>query len=207
MKLSNSFLIKVGARGSDLSRKQVEEISSLYRICFDMTWIETKGDLDRDTSLKNLDSSSDFFTKELDELVLEKKIDLAIHSAKDLPKPLKIGLAVLHLSPCIDSRDSLVFNRLPKMPLVATSSYRREQAVLDLCPDARFTDVRGKIHERLEHVYSNRVDAVVIAEAAIIRLGLTHLRRIYLPGETAEGQGQIAVVCREEDVDSFKRFF
>lgn len=155
------------------------------------------GDLDKLTSLRTLEKT-DFFTRELDALLLAGAADIAIHSAKDLPDPLPPGLEVIALTACIDPRDSLVFKApLKKNPLVATSSKRREEAVLELLGEARFCDIRGTIAERLEAL-GKEVDAVVIAEAALIRLNLTHLSRFYLPGETAAGQGQLAIVARTD---------
>lgn len=183
----------VGARSSPLSRAQVEEIRAEFGIDFNVVWVETTGDRDQITSLRGMEKS-DFFTRELDELLLRGKIDAAVHSAKDLPDPLPKGLVVAAYSRGVDSRDSLVIKREP-VALVATSSERREEAVRRLFPDCKFVDIRGTIEERLK----KDVDGVVIAEAAIIRLKLTHLKRIFLPGETAPMQGKLAIVCRENE--------
>jgi hydroxymethylbilane synthase len=165
-------------------------------------WVETVGDQDRKTvSLRSL-GKTDFFTREIDELLLHKQVRLGVHSAKDLPDPLPRGLCVAALTEGLDPRDSLVFkNALRPNCLVATSSERREAAVRSLYPEARFVDVRGTIKERLQLVERDEVDGVVVAEAALIRLQLTHLNRIFLPGETVAGQGQLAVVCRSDDTE------
>lgn len=181
-----------GARSSPLSRAQVEEIKQEFGLFFDVLWVETVGDLDKETSLREMEKT-DFFTRELDQLLLGRKIDAAIHSAKDLPDPLPKGLKVAAFSKGVDPRDSLVIKREP-IRLVATSSVRREEAVRALFPECEFVDMRGTIHERLE----KDVDGVVIAEAALIRLNLTHLPRIFLPGPTAPMQGKLAIVCRTE---------
>lgn len=157
-------------------------------LCFECIWVE---DLDKTTSLRGLEKS-DFFTRELDQMLLNGQIDAAIHSAKDLPDPLPRGLRIAYLSKGLDPRDSLVIKNQP-VKVVATSSVRREEAVKKLFPECKVVDIRGTIEERL----AKDVDGVVIAEAALIRLQLTHLPRIYLPGETAHLQGKIAVVCRE----------
>lgn len=182
----------IGARSSPLSRAQVEEVKQEFGIDFDVIWVETTGDLDKQTSLRTL-GKSDFFTRELDQMLLERKIDAAVHSAKDLPDPLPKGLKIAALSKGVDCRDSLVIKREP-IQLVATSSERREAAVRELFPNCRFVDVRGTIQERL----AKDVDGVVIAEAALIRLKLTHLRRLFLPGETVPLQGKLAIICRED---------
>lgn len=190
------FSFKVGARSSPLSRAQVVEVQKLLGAHFEVTWVETTGDLDQKTSLRGLDKT-DFFTRELDEMLLAGKIDIAIHSAKDLPNPLPKGLCAT-FTECLDPRDALVFRELPLGGTVATSSERREEAVRQLRPDVRFVDLRGTIGERLAKIERGEVDAVVVAEAALIRLSLTHWNRLYLPGPTAEGQGSLAIVYKEE---------
>lgn len=182
--------LKIGARSSPLSKAQVEEIQKELGLDFEVVWVQTTGDLDRKTSLRDLDKT-DFFTRELDALVLSGAIDAAVHSAKDLPEPIPNGLKVDYVSAGVDSRDSLIIKKEP-LTLVATSSVRREEAVRSLYPNCQFVDVRGTIQERLE----KDVDGVVIAEAAIIRLKLTHLKRVFLPGNTAPMQGKLAIVCR-----------
>lgn len=183
--------MKIGARSSLLSRAQVEEFRKEFNLDFEVVWVETTGDRDRMTSLRTLDKT-DFFTRELDQMLLAGRIDAAVHSAKDLPDPLPKGLKIAALSIGVDPRDSLVIKREP-VRLVATSSERREEAVRQIYPDCTFVDVRGTIQERL----AKDVDGVVIAEAALIRLQLTHLKRLFLPGPIAPLQGKLAIVCRE----------
>ncbi len=167
-----------------------------------MTWVETRGDLDQITSLRTLDKT-DFFTRELDQLLLNGAIDVAIHSAKDLPDPLPDGLVIAAMTKGVDSRDALVLREgetlesLPSNAWIATSSERREEAVRRLRKDLQFKDIRGTIHARLAKLDTGEADGVVIAEAALIRLKLTHLNRIYLPGPTAEGQGRLAILVKD----------
>jgi hydroxymethylbilane synthase len=187
--------MKVGARSSPLSRAQVEEVQNELGLNFEVIWTTTTGDRDKITSLRDLEKS-DFFTKELDLMLLRGEIDIAIHSAKDLPDPIPKGLKIAWLSKGLDPRDSLVFKE--PLKVVATSSERREKAVRLLFPDCHFVDLRGTIHERLERL-NHDVDGVVVAEAALIRLKLTHLHRVFLPGETTPLQGKIAIVCRENE--------
>lgn len=170
-------------------------------IDFCMHWVETTGDRDRSTSLRTL-GKTDFFTKELDEMVLQKKARIAIHSAKDLPDPMPQGLIVAAMTKGIDLRDCLVLRAKESLTpgmVIATSSERREEAVRVLQPDVRFIDIRGTIEERLAKLERKEADGVVIAAAALIRLKLTGLNCIYLPGETVPGQGKLAIVCREDD--------
>lgn len=204
--------VKVGARSSPLARAQVEEVFKelVYHhstVTFSPRFLATKGDLDRATSLRDL-PKDDFFTREIDELLMAQEIDVAIHSAKDLPATLLSGLKVVALTKGVDPRDVLVLREgatLAHVKRVATSSVRREEAVLALKGDVEFCDIRGTIGERLMRLEED-VDGVVIAEAALIRLGLTHLNRLYLPGETAPLQGRLAVVAREGDREMERLF-
>ena len=207
--LKAPMILTIGARNSPLSLAQVREILLKIRteypyINFDPLYISVKGDKDLQTSLRSLDKS-DFFTKEIDELVLSGRCRIGIHSAKDLPSPLPKGLTLVRLTPSIDPSDSLVLREgltlknLPKGAIIATSSIRREKIVEELGVDVRFIDLRGTIHQRLEKLNTGDADGVVVAEAALIRLGLTHLNRFKLPGSTVEGQGQLAVTAMESD--------
>lgn len=201
--------IRIVGRDSKLSQIQVEEVIEQLllndpTLVFEKIFLKTKGDLDKKQSLKNLDKT-DFFTFEIDELLLRNGADLAIHSKKDLPDPLPQGLLLAAVTKGVDARDSLVLNRgvdffsLPAGSRIASSSLRREKNVALLRNDLTFVDVRGTIEERLEQLHEHQFEAIVIAEAALIRLKYTHLNRLYLPGITAEGQGQLALVIREND--------
>lgn len=209
--MNSSNKIQVGARASPLSRTQVQEVLQELRhhhpqVEFDIHLLATSGDLDHKTSLRMLDKT-DFFTKEIDELILTGVCRLGIHSAKDLPLPLPKGLIVICTTRGLDPADSLVFrsgesiNTLQPGAVIATSSLRREEMVKQLRKDLTFKDIRGTIGERLIQLEKGDADGVVIAEAALIRLGLTHLNRIRLPGTTVEGQGRLAIVARKDDTE------
>jgi hydroxymethylbilane synthase len=201
--------IHIASRASPLARAQVEEFKQEIlkhhpSLLFSTVFVETTGDIDQKTSLRTLDKT-DFFTKELDGLLLEKKCRVAVHSAKDLPDPLPAGLAIAAITRGVDPSDSLVMKQgitlhtLPKSPIIATSSVRREEALRQIIPNARFIDLRGIIQKRLQVLEEGKADGVILAEAALIRLGLTHLNRIKLPGATVPFQGQLAVVVRDDD--------
>lgn len=211
MQLSSKhpFFVQVGARSSPLSRAQVVEVllklqQHHAQVQFDVQYLLSTGDHDQKTSLRALDRT-DFFTKEIDELVLNGKCRVGVHSAKDLPFPLPKGLALICLTQGVDSSDSLVLRKgesletLRPGAVIATSSVRREQTVSQLRNDLSFCDLRGTIEKRLAKLDSGEADGVVVAEAALIRLGLTHLNRIRLPGTTVEGQGKLAIIAREKD--------
>lgn len=203
--------IKIGARSSPLSRAQVEEVQKLLLdkgldVHFDPIWVEVIGDKDQLTSLKNLEKT-DFFTKEIDELLLSNKCRAAVHSAKDLPDPMPKGLCIAALTKGVDSADVLVMkgesslSTLPPKARIATSSQRREEMMRSLRKDFVSVDIRGTIQDRLQKLDSGYCDALIMAEAALIRLGLTHLNRIRLEGPVAKDQGRLAVIIQEEDVE------
>lgn len=213
MPLSLDTCIKVGARSSALSQAQTIEVLDALRkhhpeVDFEIEAIETTGDRDQQTSLRSLDKT-DFFTKEIDKLLLDGQCRIAIHSAKDLPDPLPPGIAIAAITSGVDPRDALVLrpNETLKTGMrIATSSERREAAASELCSGLHFTDIRGNIQQRLEKLQQGDVDGVVIAEAALIRLGLTELNRHYLPGKTAELQGRLAILCRSDDHEMAELF-
>lgn len=219
MPLSDNIIITIqtGARSSPLSKIQVKEIYEALiefhsTVQFDVHYFSTTGDKDQKTSLRSL-GSTDFFTKEIDEWVLEKKGRVGIHSAKDLPSPLPKGLSIFCLTQGLDPADVLVLPKnqtleaLPRGARIATSSVRREECALQLRPDLTFMDLRGTIEQRLAKLENSEADGVIVAEAALIRLGLQHLNRIRLPGETAEGQGRLAVVGQSSDEEMKQLFF
>ncbi len=201
--------LSVGARHSPLSQAQAKEVLDELKIYhpnvdFYFHFIPAHGDRDLKTSLRTL-SKTDFFTREIDQMILNGDCRLGIHSAKDLPDPLPEGIAVVALTKGIDPSDSLVMREgqtlhlLPSDAVIATSSERREEVVKSIRSDLRFVDIRGNIGQRLARLESKEVDGVVVAEAALIRLGLIHLNRMALPGPAAQYQGQLAVTAHAED--------
>lgn len=203
--------IIVGARASRLSQAQTQEVLKELKlhnpsVLFKPLFIESYGDKDLNRSLRTLEKT-DFFTREIDELLVTGACRIAIHSAKDLPEPIPQGLKIIALTIGVDPSDSLVFREnetlhsLPPGAIVATSSIRREEAVRKLRHDLQFIDLRGTIEQRLLKLETGEADAVVVAEAALIRLGLTHLNRIKLPGPAVPYQGQLAVMARENDIE------
>jgi hydroxymethylbilane synthase len=201
--------ISVGARGSILSRVQVEEVLLQTRhfypdVEFEPIWVETTGDKDLKTSLRTLEKT-DFFTKEIDLLQLKGGCHLSIHSAKDLPEPLPNGLKLVALTKGVDPSDVIVlsdFDTLQSLAFgakIGTSSVRREKNICELRSDLECVDIRGPIEQRLALLDRGVVDGVVMAKAALIRLKLTHRNQIPLPGEGAPLQGQLAVLAIDGD--------
>jgi hydroxymethylbilane synthase len=208
--------IRVAGRQSPLSQVQVHEVLTAIQqyhpeVTFDPYLMESHGDKDLKTSLRTLEKT-DFFTREVDHALLRGDARIAIHSAKDLPEPLPKGLSLIALTRGINPADALVIgegctlNDLPIGALIATSSIRREEIVKLVRPDFKFCDLRGTIAMRLEKLFKGEVDGVVVAEAALIRLQLTHLNRIILPGEPPAYQGQLAIMAREDDLEMAELF-
>jgi hydroxymethylbilane synthase len=200
--------IQVGARNSLLSRAQVEEVKrelSLFHPEIELVphWVETMGDKDLETALQEVEHS-DFFTRELDQLLAQGVIEAAIHSAKDLPVPLPKGIVLAAMTRGLDPRDALLLKKgetvetLPSGAKIGTSSLRREKEIQNLRSDLRTVSVRGTIERRLALLKAGMIEGLVVAEAALLRLRLDP-PRIYLDGKTAEGQGRLAIVCREKD--------
>ena len=203
------LFIPTGARSSPLSRKQVEEVAreiQLYHphVRLIPQWLETTGDKDKKTPLKEV-HQSDFFTKEIDELQIRRNFRISIHSAKDLPKPLREELMIVAITQGVDPRDVLVLPEgmsiedLPYNALIGTSSIRREKALQQLRGDLIAIDIRGTIQERLALLERGKVHALLMAEAALIRLNLTHINRVFLPIEPEPLQGRLAIIARKDD--------
>ena len=168
--------------------------------------IASTGDRDRVTDLRR--SPPDFFTRELDDALLEGDIDLAVHSAKDLPDELREGLFAAWLPDREDPRDALVLRpgerieELPSAPVIGVSSDRRAAWCARRFPRARLRSIRGNIEERLEQLDSGKYDAVVMAVAVLRRLGLADRITLPIPLEelpVPEMQGVLAVTFRADD--------
>ncbi|MBL8013256.1 MAG: uroporphyrinogen-III C-methyltransferase [Candidatus Omnitrophica bacterium] len=209
-----NFLIRFGSRQSPLAVVQVQEIVCLLKnqvipFSYTLTTFQTAGDIDKTTALtKNI--QDDFFTNTLDEALLSGSIDVAIHSAKDLPQKLNPNLVIAALTPCLDDSDAFVgntpFEDLPARATIGTSSFLREGAIKSLRPDVTIVNIRGTIQERLEKVNQGKLDGIIVATCALMRLKLDHLIKSIFPWEGTPLQGQLAVVCRRDDVKSIAVF-
>lgn len=211
--------IRIGTRNSPLALKQVEEVITLfgnaYPECkFDVVRIETLGDRDKVSPLEKLEGT-DFFTREIEKALLEKEIDLAVHSAKDLPDVLHDGLEIAVVLKSVDpydvlvSKSGLTLEKLPQGAKIGTSSKRRKEGLKKFRPDFQIVDIRGNIEERLKLLEDNEsrdtkheLDAIVIAAAALIRLGLEDRITERLPFHILEPhllQGCLAIEIRTGD--------
>jgi len=164
----------------------------------------TSGDLDKVTPIEKVEGT-DFFTDKIEQALLGHEIDLAVHSAKDLPETIHEGLAIAVITRSIDPSDVLVsrgnfkLGELPQGARVGTSSGRRKKQLLQVRPDLEVADLRGNLDERLEKLDRGEYDAIVVAAAGLIRLGLAERITERLPFETAKGQGALALEIRKED--------
>ena len=207
-----SLLIKIGSRPSALAQIQAREILSLLpKKLFDheLLIFSTQGDIDKTTPLTS-NPSDHFFTNTLDAALLKKEIDLAVHSAKDLPKKLNPGLKIFALTKAIDDTDSWVsdysIENLPKGAKIGTSSVLRGEMIKALKPEIELVDIRGTIQERLELLHHKKIDGLIVATCALKRLGLEKAIKNLLPWESTPLQGQLAVVGRLEDSSIEKLF-
>lgn len=203
---------RVGTRNSHLALKQVEEaIKELEKACPGFqakpVSIETWGDKDKTKPISEIEGS-DFFTREIDRALLKKQIDFAVHSAKDLPDRLREGLAVAAVTASVNPYDALVSKgnlKLDELPIgarIGTSSTRRKDQVKAYRKDFEAVDIRGTIGERLWQLPNSNLDAILIAAAGLIRLGLEEKISQVLPFEIIKPhplQGSLALVTRSRD--------
>ncbi len=204
--------IKIGTRGSQLAIWQAEYVKSRLSsafpdINFELEMIKTTGDRDQKSSLTKIGGMG-VFTKSIEEALLAGTIDIAVHSLKDLPSQENEELliaAVPERGPSADvlvSQKSLSLNELPKGAKVATGSIRRRSQLLAQRPDLNMQDLRGNIGTRLQKLHTENWDAIVMAQAAIVRLGLNSVNFSALPLDImipAVSQGAIGVQTRASD--------
>jgi len=204
------MILRVGTRPSRLAIRQAEEIARYfpYAGCT-IVPIATSGDKDKVTPLGDLEKSN-FFTKEIESTLLRNEVDIAVHSAKDLEEDMPMGLAIAALtksiSPyeCVVSRNHKTLAGLPRQAVVGTSSKKRRQAVYSYRKDLLVKDIRGDIEERLDKLDRGEFDALIVAHAALIRLGIENrIAEIVLPSiiEPHWLQGRLAVQVRRDRKD------
>lgn len=170
--------IKIGTRGSKLAIAQTKIVEGLLKKQFsnlqvEIVVIHTKGDKILDKPLSEIGDKG-LFINEFEDALLNKQIDIAIHSAKDLPTELKKGLDVICTPRRADARDVLVVRKnLKKLSVVGTSSPRRAFYIKQFFPDAEVKMIRGNIDTRLEKLSNRQYDAIVLAKAGLDRLKLS----------------------------------
>lgn len=205
--------IRVIARGSRLSRLQVEEVFKNFpELAYEIKYLESYGDKNQQISLLNGEAPADIFTRELDDAIRQGDADIAIHSAKDLPYPLPEDLEVIALFPAFDTTDSLVSRNhkklaeLPAGSIIGTSSPLRKKGLNELRPDLTIKGIRGCIEERVQQVKDGKYDAAIVATCALKRLGMEDEITEVLPFPTHPLQGFLAVTAKKGSQDLKQAF-
>ena len=205
--------IRVIARGSRLSRLQVEEVFKNFpELAYEIKYLESYGDKNQQISLLNGEAPADIFTRELDDAIRQGDADIAIHSAKDLPYPLPEDIEVIALFPAFDTTDSLVsrdhkkLTELPAGSIIGTSSPLRKKGLNELRPDLTIKGIRGCIEERVQQVKDGKYDATIVATCALKRLGMEDKIAEVLPFPTHPLQGFLAVTAKKGSQDLQQAF-
>lgn len=208
---------RIGTRTSPLALRQVEEILLALRKFYpdfkaEVIGIDTSGDKDKATPISQIEGT-DFFTREIDDVLLKGGIDLAVHSAKDLPDILKKGLVIAAQTKPIDPYDALIsknglkLTELPQEARIGTSSFRRKNQLSKYRDDFNIVDIRGNIAERLKRLDAGELDAIVIAACGLVRLGLKKRITERIPFEILKPhplQGALAIVVRGDSTELIK---
>ena len=198
------YKMKIISRKSNLALKQVEEIAKQINIDYELITKDSFGDKNKQISLLDSKTADDFFTRELDQMLLDNQADIAIHSAKDLPCQLPDGLEVIALTKRLDPADVFLSKNkiaLNKARRVGLSSERRRAQVLQTNHKAEIVSIRGTIEERINLIEKENLDGIIVAACALKRLGLTNLITEILPFKTHPLQGMLAVAAKKNRTD------
>jgi len=212
MKADARRIIRVGSRGSLLALAQTRQVVGALaerhpETAFEIVVIQTKGDVILDTPLAKIGDKG-LFTKEIEQALLGGEADLAVHSLKDMPARLPDGLVLGAVPARVEAGDALIsptaanIAALPAGACVGTSSLRRRAQLLHRRPDLVVEDLRGNVDTRLRKLRDGRYDAIVLAAAGLIRLGLAGEITTRIPVAEmvpAVGQGALALECRADD--------
>ena len=203
--------IRIGTRGSALALKQTHWVKEQLRKIYpdaeiEIICIKTKGDKITDAPLAKIGGKG-LFVKEIEEALLSERIDLAVHSLKDVTTELPRGLCLGAITEREDPRDVLIskenipFSKLPEDSILGTSSLRRKAQILHLRPKFTIVPLRGNVDTRIKKMREKNLDAIILASAGIRRMGLEENITEYLPLDVilpAIGQGALAIEIREE---------
>jgi len=207
----------IGTRGSQLALWQANhvrnELRKLHpRASIEIEIIKTTGDAVLDAPLSKIGSKG-LFTKEIEDALIEHRIDLAVHSLKDVPTMLPAGLTLGAVTRREDVRDvfvahparpPLTIDDLPEGATIATGSLRRKCQLLRWRPDLRIVDLRGNLNTRLAKLDHSDWHGIILAKAGVVRLGAGHRITQTIPAERilpAVGQGALGIEVREHDDD------
>ncbi|HEY3298271.1 MAG TPA: hydroxymethylbilane synthase [Armatimonadota bacterium] len=205
--------LKVGTRGSALALCQtkivVERLKELHPgLEIEIVTISTQGDRSIDVPLASIGDKG-LFVKELENGLLHKEIDFAVHSLKDLPGEMPKGLCIAAVPKRADPSDVIVSNslgldELPKGARIGTGSVRRRAQLKDYRPDLVFCEIRGNLDTRLRKLDEGRYDAIILAYAGLFRMGWAERITEKIPHAIclpAVGQGALAVQARDGEED------
>jgi hydroxymethylbilane synthase len=207
----SSLKLRIGTRGSKLARTQTDTVQALLSRAgadCEVVPIKTSGDRIQDRSLAD-SGGKGLFTKELEDALLDGRIDLAVHSMKDVPTIFPEGLGIAALLPREDPRDAFLSHRapslseLPKGARIGTSSVRRQAQVLRARPDLDVVLLRGNVDTRIAKLDAGTLDAILLAYAGLKRLGLAaRATSLLLPPDwlPALAQGAVGIEIRKNDV-------
>jgi hydroxymethylbilane synthase len=202
--------LRIGSRGSQLALWQANHIAALLREqghTVEIEIIKTTGDRLQEVTFAQVGSKG-MFTKEIEEALVEGRVDLAVHSLKDLPTDLPAPFTLAATPPRVDPRDVLVsvkyhsMHTLPHGAVVGTSSQRRRAQLLAIRPDIRAVEFRGNVDTRLRKLAEGQVDAILLAAAGLDRLEKTDWVRERLEPHhfcPAAGQGSLGIETRDND--------
>jgi len=206
--------LRIGTRGSPLALAQAREVrarlAAAYKFeleAIELSVIRTSGDMVQDRPLTDIGGKG-LFTKEIDQALIDGAVDLAVHSAKDLPTVLPLELTIAGYLPREDVRDAFIsrtaqsLKALRQGAVVGTASLRRQAMVRRLRPDLKVTLFRGNVETRLRKLDEGVVDATLLAMAGLNRLGRSDAATSVLSVEEfppAVGQGAIAIATRLDD--------
>ncbi len=208
--------LRIGTRGSPLALAQTGEVARRLAAAHpplaapgavDVVTIKTSGDLVQDRTLAELGGKG-LFTKEIDEALLAERIDLAVHSVKDLPTWLPEGIALAVMLVREDPRDVFIARNAASLAALApgaavgTASLRRQAQILHRRPDLKVVPLRGNVETRLRKLREGQVDATLLALAGLRRLGRADAATAILSPDDmlpAVGQGAIGITCRTAD--------
>jgi hydroxymethylbilane synthase len=208
--------LRIGTRGSALA---VWQARSIAQALLGITGVEpviviikTSGDKFQQTSFSQIGTKG-VFIKELEDALLDKRIDLAVHSMKDVPTEMPGGLTIAAIGKRDDVRDALLSSNgaklelLPEGARVGTSSLRRQSQLLHARRDLRVIELRGNVDTRIEKLKRGDYDAIVLAKAGLDRLGLSANISQVLPHDVslpAAGQGAIGIEARAVDAETLR---
>ena len=202
--------LRIGSRGSQLALWQAHHISDLLRAqghTVELEIIKTTGDKITDVALAKVGTKG-MFTKEIEEALVENRVDLAVHSLKDLPTELAGDFEIAAITTRENPRDVLCsvnfasIADLPQGANVGTSSLRRQAQLMAVRPDLKIHPLRGNVDTRLRKLEEGAYDAIILAAAGLTRLGKMQLVRQVIPVEVmtpAAGQGALGIEIRRGD--------